>query len=51
MFSREVVVTFGASVRNGVANNLIKVIVVEELVEEIFCCSNISKVFGWAKSK
>ena len=46
MFSGEVV-AFGASVCYSIGNNLIKVIVIEELVEEIFSCSIISKVFGW----
>ena len=39
MFSGKFVVTFGSNVPYGVANNSIKVIIIKELVEEIFCCS------------
>lgn len=38
MFSRKFVVTFGSSVRYGVANNLINALVIEESVEEILRC-------------
>jgi len=51
MFSGEVFVTCRASLCCSLVKNLIKVILIEELVQEIFHCSLISKAFGWTMSK